>query len=177
MQELPDPSSTGDAELLARLLPGGRLPALDLARKLLLRFGSLRSILHADPQLIVAEKGIGSAGAAALCAIPELARRYFAESLPVGQTIRCPSDTQAFMHAKIQHLGHEVFCCLYLDNRHRVLRFDELFRGTIDGTSVYPREVVKEALAINAAAVILAHNHQLDANCLFLLDTGSDSAC
>ena len=59
----------------------------------------------------------------------------------------------------MQHLDHELFCCLYLDNRHRVLRFDELFRGTIDGTSVYPREVVKEALLINAAAVILAHNH------------------
>ena len=59
----------------------------------------------------------------------------------------------------MRHLDHEVFCCLYLDNRHRVLRFDQLFRGTIDGTSVYPREVVKEALAVNAAAVILAHNH------------------
>jgi DNA repair protein RadC len=59
----------------------------------------------------------------------------------------------------MRHLDHELFCCLFLDNRHRVLRFDELFRGTIDGTSVYPREVVKEALAVNAAAVILAHNH------------------
>lgn len=159
MQERSDHSSICDAELLAKLLPGGRRPALDLARSLLTRFGGLRRLLQADPQLIVTEKGIGNTGAAALCAIPELARRYFAESLPVGKTIRCPSDTRAFMHAKIQHLGHEVFCCLYLDNRHRVLRFDELFRGTIDGTSVYPREVVKEALAINAAAVILAHNH------------------
>ena len=59
----------------------------------------------------------------------------------------------------MRHLDHELFCCLYLDNRHRLLRFDELFRGTIDGTSAYPREVVKEALAVNAAAVILAHNH------------------
>jgi DNA repair protein RadC len=92
-------------------------------------------------------------------ALPELARRYFEASLPVGEAIRSPADTQSFLRAKIRHLGHEMFCCLYLDNRHRVLRFDELFRGTIDGTSVYPREVVKEALAINAAAVILAHNH------------------
>ena len=59
----------------------------------------------------------------------------------------------------MRHLDHELFCCLFLDNRHRVLSFNELFRGTIDGTSVYPREVVKEALAVNAAAVILAHNH------------------
>ena len=59
----------------------------------------------------------------------------------------------------MRHLEHELFCCLFLDNRHRVIKFDEMFRGTIDGTSVYPREVVKEALAVNAAAVILAHNH------------------
>ena len=94
-----------------------------------------------------------------LRALPELARRYFEESLPVGAAIRSPADTQSFLHAKLRHLPHEMFCCLYLDNRHRVLRFDPLFRGTIDGTSVYPREVVKEALAVNAAAVILAHNH------------------
>ena len=77
----------------------------------------------------------------------------------MGEAIRSPADTEAFLLARMRHLDHELFCCLYLDNRHRVLRFDEMFRGTIDGTSVYPREVVKEALAINAAAVILAHNH------------------
>ena len=102
---------------------------------------------------LIAERGIGRSRSALILALPELARRYFEESLPVGQAIRSPTDTQDFLHAKIRHLGHEMFCCLYLDNRHRVLRFDELFRGTIDGTSVYPREVVKEALAINAAAV------------------------
>jgi len=91
--------------------------------------------------------------------LPELARRYYEASLPTGEAIRSPTDTEAYLHARIRHLGHEMFCCLYLDNRHRVLGFDEMFRGTIDGTSVYPREVVKEALAINAAAVILAHNH------------------
>jgi DNA repair protein RadC len=63
------------------------------------------------------------------------------------------------LKARMRDLDHELFCCLFLDNRHRVLSFNELFRGTIDGTSVYPREVVKEALAVNAAAVILAHNH------------------
>ena len=77
----------------------------------------------------------------------------------MGEAIRSPADTEAFLLARMCHLDYELFCCLYLDNRHRMLRFDELFRGTIDGTSVYPREVVKEALAINAAAVILAHNH------------------
>ena len=73
--------------------------------------------------------------------------------------MRSPADTEAFLKAHMRHLDHEIFCCLFLDNRHRVLCFETLFRGTIDGTSVYPREVVKEALAVNAAAIILAHNH------------------
>ena len=144
-----------DADLLARLLPGGA----GLATRLLTRFGGLRALLDADQGALLAQAGVGKAAAASLAALPEIARRYYAESLPVGESIRCPADTEAFLHARIRHLGHELFCCLYLDNRHRVLRFDELFRGTIDGTSVYPREVVKEALAVNAAAVILAHNH------------------
>jgi DNA repair protein RadC len=143
-----------DIELLANVLG-----ETDLAERLLQRFGGLHQLLHADSDALRAEPGIGHSRSTLILALPELARRYFEESLPVGQSIRSPTDTQAFLHAKIRHLGHEMFCCLYLDNRHRVLRFDELFRGTIDGTSVYPREVVKEALAINAAAVILAHNH------------------
>ena len=150
-----------DAELLAQLLrAGGRVhDAARLASRLLQRFGSLRQLLHADSAAILAEAGIGPARLAVPRAIPPLARRYFEQSLPAGACIRSPSDTEAFLLSKLRHLGHERFCCLYLDNRHRVLRFDELFRGTIDGTSVYPREVVKEALAVNAAAVILAHNH------------------
>ena len=150
-----------DAELLAQLLrAGGRVhDAPRLASRLLERFGSLRQLLHADSAAILAEAGVGPARLAVLRAIPLLARRYFEQSLPAGASIRSPADTEAFLLSKLRHLGHERFCCLYLDNRHRVLRFDELFRGTIDGTSVYPREVVKEALAVNAAAVILAHNH------------------
>lgn len=143
-----------DIQLLAKVIGQN-----DLAERLLRRFGSLRKLLHTDAAALATEPGIGDSRSALLRALPELARRYFEESLPVGEAIRSPADTQAFLHAKIRHLGHEMFCCLYLDNRHRVLRFDQLFRGTIDGTSVYPREVVKEALAINAAAVILAHNH------------------
>lgn len=148
-----------DAELLARVMPGRTGVAAVRARDLLRRYGGLRPLLEANGVLLLAEKGIGRAGAAALLAVPELARRYFAASLPVGESIRSPADTENFLRAKMRHLDHELFCCLYLDNRHRVLRFDELFRGTIDGTNVYPREVVKEALAANAAAVILAHNH------------------
>ena len=142
-----------DTRLLAPLL-GCRVAA-----RLLDRFGSLRRLIHAQSHEIRDCRGVGEARLEAVRVLPELARRYYDESLPSGETIRSPTDTEAFLKARMRHLGHEVFCCLFLDNRHRVLRFDEMFRGTIDGTSVYPREVVKEALAVNAAAVILAHNH------------------
>jgi DNA repair protein RadC len=147
-----------DIELLAAIFRENS-PDKGVASRLLQRFGGLRSILHASNAELLDCNGVGRARLAALRALPELARRYFDESLPCGETIRSPADTELFLKARMQHLDHELFCCLYLDNRHRVLRFDELFRGTIDGTSVYPREVVKEALSVNAAAVILAHNH------------------
>ncbi len=154
-------AAMNNAELLASFIHGGSgvTAAPDLAQRLLQRFGGLRQLLHADADQIAAEPGIGDARLAILQALPVLAQRYFEESLPAGRAIRSPADTEAFLIAKMRHLGHELFCCLFLDNRHRILRFDEMFRGTIDGTSVYPREVVKEALSVNAAAVILAHNH------------------
>jgi len=149
-----------DIDLLAALIRSdGQAAAIALATRLLDRFGGVRQLLNAERELILREKGIGDVRLARLLAVPELARRYYEESLPAGVAIKSPADTEAFLQSKLRHLGHELFCCLYLDNRHRVLRFDEMFRGTIDGTSVYPREVVKEALAMNAAAVILAHNH------------------
>src|SRR5210317_1638269 len=142
-----------DIELLAAVLDRGA------ATQLMERFGNLRALLHAESEHLLACTGIGRRRLRTLQVLPELARRYFSESLPCGESIRSPADTEAFLQAHIQHLDHEVFCCLFLDNRHRVLCFEKLFRGTIDGTSVYPREVVKEALAVNAAAIILAHNH------------------
>ena len=142
-----------DIELLAAVLDRGA------ATQLMERFGTLRSLLHADSGHLLACPGIGRRRLSTLRVLPELARRYFSESLPCGESIRSPADTEAFLQAHMRHLDHEVFCCLFLDNRHRVLCFDKLFRGTIDGTSVYPREVVKEALAVNAAGIILAHNH------------------
>ena len=142
-----------DTRLLAAIL-GHRVAA-----GLLDRFGSLRQLLHANPREVLGCPGVGHARLEAVRALPELARRYYSQSLPSGASIRSPADTEDFLKSRMRHLGHEVFCCLFLDNRHRVLCFDEMFRGTIDGTSVYPREVVKEALAINAAAIILAHNH------------------
>jgi DNA repair protein RadC len=150
-----------DIELLVAIIGNGssNAAASRLANRLLRRFGSLRALLHADSADVLAFHGIGHARLDALRALPELARRYYAESLPSGEAIRSPVDTEAFLQSQMRHLDHELFCCVFLDNRHRVLSFEALFRGTIDGTSVYPREVVKEALAVNAAAVILAHNH------------------
>ena len=150
-----------EAELLSVLFQRGptAAQALTLSRRLLGEFGSLRGLLQAEPATLAAVHGIGDARLAILKVLPELARRYFEETLPIGEPIRSPADTETFLLARLRDRPHEVFCCLYLDNRHRVLLFEELFRGTIDGTTVYPREVVKQALAANAAAVILAHNH------------------
>jgi DNA repair protein RadC len=139
MDEIPL-TDQSDAELLTLVVTN---PA---ATQLLSRFGSLRSLLQAPSGDILACPGIGRGRLAALRALPELARRYYTESLPNGAAIRSPADTEVYLQARMRHLDHELFCCLFLDNRHRVLSFNELFRGTIDGTSVYPREVV-------------AHNH------------------
>ncbi len=156
-----NPGALTEAELLAVLFQQGPLPgqAIALSSRLLARFGSLRKLLNAAPGELAATYGIGDARLATLQALRELARRYFEETLPVGEAIRSPADTETFLLARLRDRPHEVFCCIYLDNRHRVILFEELFRGTIDGTSVYPREVVKQALKVNAAAIILAHNH------------------
>lgn len=154
-------ASLSEAELLAVVFQRGSDPqdAMALSSGLLARFGGLRSLFNTASSQLAAERGVGKARLAILKALPELARRYYEQSLPAGQQIRSPADTEAFLMARLRDLPHELFCCLYLDNRHCIISFEELFRGTIDGTSVYPREVVKQALAVNAAAVILAHNH------------------
>jgi DNA repair protein RadC len=153
--------SLSNAELLAILLRSGIAghSALDIARGVLKNFPSLRSFLAADRARFCAESGLGPARYAELRAALELARRQLSESLRLGPCIASPQATRDFLMAQLCDRGHEVFCCLYLDNRHRLIHFEELFRGTIDGASVHPREVVKQALQYNAAAVIVAHNH------------------
>lgn len=147
--------------LLGKVLRGrsSRRTACDVARSLLERFDGLRAACSAGDDALTRIDGIGRPQCEALRAIPGLARRYFEEGLSAGEVIRSPRDTERFLLARLSRLEHERFACLFLDSRHRVLRFEPLFRGTIDGASVYPREVVKEALETNAAAVILAHNH------------------
>ena len=155
------PAKLTDAEILAILLGQGAegLSAVDLARLLLERFGGIRGILNAGHKELLEVPGIGPAKTAALFAARECGCRYLRERLRPGVTIGSPDDSRDFLLAALRDRPHEVFCCLFLDNRHRVQAFDELFRGTIDAAAVYPREIVKQALARNAAAVILAHNH------------------
>jgi len=151
-----------DAELLAVLVGGsGRrgTDAVTSARALLVRHHSLRNLLSADRQSCLRHPGLGTVGYCRMQAAIELVRRHYAEALRAGPALDSPQVTRDFLVTKLRDTPHEMFCCLHLDNRHRLIAFDELFRGTIDGASVYPREVVKQALARNAAAVILAHNH------------------
>lgn len=150
-----------DAELLAILLGRGApgQSAVDVARVLLAHFGGIRGVLNAGRDSIHEIHGMGPGKSAVLMATRECCCRFLEAKLSPGKRIGSPTDSQNFLLARLRDRPHEVFCCLFLDNRHRVLAFDELFRGTIDNTTVYPREVVKQALTRNAAAVILAHNH------------------
>jgi DNA repair protein RadC len=150
-----------DAELLAIFLRTGvqGKSAVDLARDLLADFGSLKALLEADHQRFCQAHGLGDAKYAQLQAVMEMAKRHFKEVLQRGNALTSPDITRAYLSAQLRGYSYEVFACLFLDNQHRVIQLDELFRGTIDGASVYPREVVKQALHHNAAAVIFAHNH------------------
>jgi len=154
-------ATLSEAELLAILLQTGTRgrSALEMARAMLAEFRSLRGLLTADRHLVCRMPGLGDAKFALLQAALELARRHYAELMQIGPTLSNPRATREFLRARLRDLDHELFCCLFLDNRHRVISFDEVFRGTIDGASVHPRDVVKLALTRNAAAVILAHNH------------------
>src|SRR5215213_1250590 len=150
-----------DAELLAVLLGSGKRggSAVELARDLLKEFGSLRDLLTSERARCLRQPGIGVARYSLLQASLELTRRHYRETLSIGSVLSAPDATHAFLLAQLRDRPFEVFCCLHLDNRHRLIAFEEMFRGTIDSASVHPREVVREALKHNSAAVILAHNH------------------
>lgn len=154
-------AALSDAELLAIFLRTG-LPgksAVDLARELLETFGSLRTLLGTDLTTFCRGKGLGKAKYVQLQACLELSRRHLLTTLQRGDALTSPEHTRRYLYAQLRDRTQEVFACLFLDNRHRVLGYEELFYGTIDGASVHPREVVRRAIAQNAAAVILAHNH------------------
>ena len=148
-------------ELLAVLLRTG-LPGqgvMDLAKTLLQEFKGLAGLLAARPQDLQRVKGLGPAKRAEIVAVMELARRASAQELSQASVFNSPSQLKRYAALHLAQLEHESFSVLYLDAHHRLMEMQTLFRGTLSQASVYPREVVKEALARNAAALVLAHNH------------------
>ncbi len=154
-------SALSDAELLAVFIGTGRRgqTAVDIGRELLTRHGNLKTLLERDATALATEPGLGMAKSSRLLAALELGRRYLACELQRPDALVHPSACADYLRSRLGAYPYEVFACLFLDNRHRILGFEELFRGSIDGASVHPREVVRRCLAHNAAAVIFAHNH------------------
>jgi DNA repair protein RadC len=153
--------SLTDAELIGLVLHTGSRgrSAVDLARALLTEYGGLAKLLSADSSRLQASRGIGAAKAARLCVLRELSHRHLAAPLENRDVLECSAATRDYFRARYRDCPREVFSCLFLDNKHHVVKLEELSNGTIDSAAVYPREVVKRALHHNAAAVILAHNH------------------
>jgi len=153
-------AALSDAELLAVLLRSGvrGKSAVDLGRDLLRQFGSIARLLEEGPSRAEL-KGLGQAKRAQFAAAIELARRSTKEELKSGSALTSPGAVRDYLRLGIGARPYEVFVCIWLDAQHRVIRFEEPFHGTLTQTSVYPREIVKAALACNAAAVIFAHNH------------------
>lgn len=154
-------ASLSDAELLAIFLRTGVTgkSAVDLARHLLAEFGSLRALLEADLGSFSRQLGLGPAKFSQLQAVLEMGRRHLAERLRRDSALESPQAVRDYLKSLLRHEHHEVFGCLFMDSKHRMLAFEVLFRGSIDSASVYPCQVVKRALAHNAAAVIFCHNH------------------
>ena len=168
------PAALADAELLAILLRTGMAGkgVLQLAEELLSQpatctatgqvsggFGGIAGLLHTSSDDLRRTKGLGPAKRAELVAVMELARRALAQQLRQRTAFDSPDAVKQYVQMHLAHKGHEVFAVLFLDSQHRLLALDEMFRGTLTQTSVYPREVVLRALHHHAAAVVLAHNH------------------
>ena len=153
-------ASLSDAELVAVLLRTGvrGKSAVDLARELLQKYDGISKLLNAGSEL-VRVNGLGPAKTAQFAAAMELARRCAEERVRETSALTSPGAVRDYLRLKLSGRQHEVFVCIWLDAQHRAIKFDEPFSGTLTQTSVYPREIVKQALAVNAAAVIFAHNH------------------
>ncbi len=155
------PAALSDAEILAIFLRIGRegSTAVDLARELIDRHGSLKTLIDTDQKEFCATKGLGLVKYIQIQAAIELGRRYLQAELEVSDAFTNPKLTCEFLSMKLRAYPYEVFACLYLDNRHRLICFEELFNGTIDTAQVHAREVLRAAIKHNAAAVIFSHNH------------------
>ncbi|MDO4683881.1 MAG: DNA repair protein RadC [Lautropia sp.] len=154
-------SALSNTELLAILLRTGTRnePVITLASRLLADCGSLGALLAMDPGLMVRHQGLGPARATTLAVVMELARRAALESLAERPLMNDPATVQEYLRLLLQGRHQEIFVTMFLNNQHRLIRVEELFRGTVNQTAVYPREVVKRALELNASALILSHNH------------------
>ncbi|MBA1204048.1 JAB domain-containing protein [Pseudomonas capeferrum] len=154
-------ASLSDAELLAVFLGSGTRGqnVVDLARTLLAKFGGLRQLLEAERSVFLRELGLGPVRYSQLQAMLEIGRRHLAEVIEREPALESPAAVRRYLKSMMRHEHSEVFACLFLDTRHRPLRFEVLFRGSINRANVYPREVVRRSLAHNAAALILCHNH------------------
>jgi DNA repair protein RadC len=154
-------ATLSDAELLAVLLGtgGSGRNVMALAGHLLARFGGLQEVVMASREELLAEPGVGAAKYTLLQGAMELARRTSMQRLQRGAVMSSPEDTRHFLYCHLRDAAREVFCCLFLDSQHALICCEDLFWGTLDGAAVYPREVLRRALQLQAAAVIFAHNH------------------
>ncbi len=150
-----------DAELLAIFLNTGirGKTALDIARELLVHFGSLKKLLDSPVHLLNQMPGVGKAKFALFQAGLELSRRYLISEIKTGDILNNATATQRYLANQLKNYPHEVFACLFLDNQHRLIQYEELVHGTLTEAAIYPREVMKRCLSHNAACIILAHNH------------------
>jgi DNA repair protein RadC len=155
------PASLADAELMALLLRTGVAGqgVLQLAQALIEHFGGLAGLLNADAHALGEIKGLGPAKSAEILAVLEIARRVLAQQLTARPVFDSPQRVKDYLALHLAALDHEVFAVVFVDAQHRLIAMETMFRGTLAHTSVHPREVVKRALALNAAAVLLAHNH------------------
>ena len=154
-------NALSDSELLALLLRSGTAGkgVLQLAQELLDRFGGLAGLLHTGAEELRQIKGLGPAKRTEVVAVLELARRALLQPLQTRAVLESPQVVRQALQLQLGSLTHEVFAVMFLDSQHRLIRIEEMFRGTLSQTSVYPREVVLRALTLQASAVVLAHNH------------------
>ena len=154
-------ATLSDAELLAVFIGSGLKgeSAVATGQRLLRETGGLRALLDRPAGELAELRGLGLARACRLAAALELGTRHLGAQLERGEALADPGQAGRYFARKLRALPHEVFACLFLDSRHRVLDYEELFRGTLDGAEVHPREVARRCLALNAAAVIFGHNH------------------
>ena len=154
-------NALSDAELLAIILQTGTKEknALDLSRELLQYFGSLQELLNCDLETFCQFKGLNKAKFALLKTILEINRRYFFEKAKKTIALKNSNDTRNYLLSKLSYREQEVFACLFLNNKNQIIKYKELFYGSIDRAEVYPREIMKAALKYNATSIIISHNH------------------